>query len=233
MNRLEKIRKQEKQYHDHCYENHRLFEPGSWLHKPVKTIMDLLPFFQGHCEVNVLDLGCGVGRNSIPIAETLINQEGQVVCVDLLESAITNLEKYAQQYGVANKLHPVQSDVDDFQIQPQSFDFIFSVSALEHLESEAAFDDVFHRMIAGTRKPGINCIIMSTDIRETVVETGESLEPMYELLFKTEYLVGKLKSFYENWVVLKHTIRRYEIEIVREGQRVLLQSNVVTWAVQG
>lgn len=37
MNRIEFIRKEEKKYHDYYYDNYKLFEEGSWLHKPVKN----------------------------------------------------------------------------------------------------------------------------------------------------------------------------------------------------
>jgi SAM-dependent methyltransferase len=61
VNKIEFIRKEEKKYHDHCYDHYKLFEEGSWLHKPVKTVMDLLPLFDGREHLRVLDLGCGVG----------------------------------------------------------------------------------------------------------------------------------------------------------------------------
>jgi len=83
MDWISQIRTEEKKYHDYCYDNYTLFEAGSWLHKPVKTVIDLLPMLEGKEEVKVLDLGCGVGRNSIPIAEKMKKSGGKVVCVDL------------------------------------------------------------------------------------------------------------------------------------------------------
>ncbi len=69
MNRINFIRQEEKKYHDLCYEQYKLFETGSWLYKPVKTVMDLMDYFEGKNNLQVLDLGSGVGRNSIPIAQ--------------------------------------------------------------------------------------------------------------------------------------------------------------------
>lgn len=40
--RITKIRDEERKYHEACYENYKLFEEGSWLSKPVKTVMDQL-----------------------------------------------------------------------------------------------------------------------------------------------------------------------------------------------
>jgi len=87
MNRIEHIRKEEKKYHDLCYENYKLFEEGSWLYKPVKTVLDQLPLFEGKQDIRVLDLGSGVGRNSIPVAKEIKNN-GKVVCVDLFSLSI-------------------------------------------------------------------------------------------------------------------------------------------------
>lgn len=47
MNRIGYIRQEEKKYHDLCYEQYKLFEAGSWLNKPVTTVMDLMDYFEG------------------------------------------------------------------------------------------------------------------------------------------------------------------------------------------
>jgi len=232
MNRLQMIRKSEKEYHDHCYENIELFQPGSWMHKPVQTVMELLPIFEHLYEVNVLDLGSGVGRNSIPVASYFKEKEGKVVCVDLLESAMEKLAQYSEQYNVREKIQPVMSDISKYHIPSDYFDLIISVSSLEHLESERVFDEVIHNMIKGTNSEGIHCMIISTRIKETVLETGESIDPMYELMFETDRLIEKLKQAYCGWNTLKFTVKPYGVEIVRDGRHIKLESDVVTWVVQ-
>ena len=99
MNRIDYIRQEEKKYHDLCYEQYKLFEAGSWLFKPVKTVMDLMNHFDGQNNLQVLDLGSGVGRNSIPIAK-IKNTSGTVTCVDLLNSALTKLQIYSKEHDV-------------------------------------------------------------------------------------------------------------------------------------
>lgn len=91
MDRLTRIRSEEKKYHDYCYDTYDLFEPDSWLHKPVTTVINLINQYKDHEYISILDLGAGVGRNSIPIAESFKSGNGKVVCVDLLESAIEKL----------------------------------------------------------------------------------------------------------------------------------------------
>ena len=83
--------------------------------------------------MNVLDLGCGIGRNSIPMAETLKNRNGRIVCVDLLESAIEKLNDYSKEYGVQQYIETVLSDIEHFDIIENEYDVIIAVSVLEHV----------------------------------------------------------------------------------------------------
>lgn len=232
MNRIVEIRSKEKEYHDHCYENYKLFESGSWLHKPVKTILDLFALLDEKEEVRILDLGCGIGRNSIPLAERIGHRKGKVVCVDLLESAIDKLQSYSNEFGVREKLECTLCDIGDYSFERDPFDFIFAVSSMEHLDTEATFDRVLADMKNGTRAGGIHCIIISTNVTETMIDSGRAIDPMYELNFESEYLINKFQYVYAQWRVLKQTVKPYEVEIERDGKRILLRGDVVTWAVQ-
>lgn len=100
--RLDLIRKAEAESHTQAYTSHSLFSPGSWLAKPVKTVMELLPLFEGYTNFRALDLGSGVGRNSIPVAQHFSSIPCRVDCVDILELAIAKLNENAKQYGVEN-----------------------------------------------------------------------------------------------------------------------------------
>ncbi|WP_249529638.1 class I SAM-dependent methyltransferase [Paenibacillus brevis] len=232
MSRIDKIRSKEKEYHDHCYDNYKLFEQGSWLHKPVRTILDLFAYFDELEEVQVLDLGCGIGRNSIPLAEKIGARKGTVVCVDLLESAIEKLRLYSKEFNVADKIECKQSDIAEYSIASKYFNFIFAVSSMEHVESETQFDRVIEHIVRGTKVGGINCIIISTNISETAINSGKRLDPMYELQFETDQLIRKLQGIYSKWEILQQTVKPYELEIERDGQRIILQGDVLTWAVR-
>lgn len=232
MNRIQTIRAKEKAYHDHCYDNYQLFEQGSWLYKPVQTILDSFAILPEKEEINVLDLGCGVGRNSIPLAKALHKRRGKIVCVDLLESAIQKLQLYANEFNVEDKIECRLSDIGNYKIDATSYDFIFAVSSLEHLDREETFDQVVADIMRGTIAGGINSFIISTNVSERNIKSGKNIDPMYELNFDTEYLLDKLQSIYANWKCLKYSIKPYEVEIEREGERVLLHGDVVTWVVK-
>jgi 2-polyprenyl-3-methyl-5-hydroxy-6-metoxy-1,4-benzoquinol methylase len=231
MNRIEYIRSAEKEYHDYCYDNYRLFEKGSWLNKPVKTVMDQLQLFKNSETLNVLDLGSGVGRNSIPIAQHI--KSGKVVCVDLLDSAIEKLKQYSNEFGVSEIVQTVKSDIGDYTIQKEDFDYIVAVSSLEHLDSEETFENVVQQMAIGTKVNGINCIIVNSNLKETLLESNEKLEALMEINLKTEEMLGKLHRIYgDGWEVINELVKPLEYQIVRNEKPVLLSTDAITFVVK-
>ncbi|SDZ11608.1 Tellurite resistance protein TehB [Bacillus sp. 166amftsu] len=178
MNRIEFIRKEEKKYHDYCYDNYKLFEEGSWLHKPVKTVIDLISLFDGKDDLSVLDLGSGVGRNSIPLAQAIKENGGTVVCVDLLDSALQKLNQYSEEYEVKEVIQTEKADIGNYDIKPNNFDFIVAVSSLEHVQSEEVFGKVVQRMADGTKYNGINYIIVNSEVEEIDMDTNKKLDAL-------------------------------------------------------
>lgn len=232
MNRIENVRKAEREYHDYCYDNYTLFEKGSWLYKPVKTVMDLLPHFESREKVKVLDLGSGVGRNSIPIAETIKGKQAKVVCVDLLDSALQNLRKYSKEYKVDKIISTVRSDIGTYEIEPYGYDFIVAVSSLEHVESEEILDHVLEQMMMGTSKNGINCIIVNSEVTEITMETNETLDAGMEVNIETGKMLNKLQHAYDGWEVLKQLVKPLEYDIIRNDEPILLKTNAITYVVR-
>ena len=233
MNRLQTIRHEEKKYHDSCYDNYKLFEPGTWLHRPVRTVLDLLSQFEDYERLDVLDLGSGIGRNSIPIAEFMKDgRGGKVVCVDFLESAFGKLAEYAVQYEVSAFIEPVLSDIDHYRIEPSAFDLIVAVSTLEHVSSEQALRRKLGEMADGTRHNGINCIVIGSNIQETVADTGEALDPMFEVNLPTEAMMELLDRHYDGWEVQARLVKPLVYEIDRDGRPVRLETDGITYVAK-
>ncbi|WEG11702.1 class I SAM-dependent methyltransferase [Pullulanibacillus sp. KACC 23026] len=231
MNRIEYIRSAEKDYHDYCYDNYRLFEKGSWLNKPVKMVMDQLQLFAENESLSVLDLGSGVGRNSIPIAQHI--KKGKVVCVDLLNSAIDKLKQYSNEFGVSGLIQTVRSDIADYTIQKEDFNYIVAVSSLEHLDSEETFEKVVQQMAKGTKVNGINCIIVNSNLTETLLESNEKLEALMEINLTTEEMLTKLHDLYgDGWEVINELVKPLDYQIVRNEKPVLLSTDAITFVVR-
>lgn len=229
MDRVEMIRAEEKLYHDFFYENYNLFEQGTWLHKPVQTVLDLIEQFNSYEILRVLDLGSGVGRNSIPIAQTIKNRQGKVICVDLLESALNKLHEYSKRYEVEHIIEIRLSDIEQFEIKQSEYDLIIAVPALEHVSSERALEMKLREMVLGTVADGINCIIINSNIREINQMTNNELDPMFEINLSTERMLDLLDRNYKGWEIQKRLIKQLEFDIERREQPVKLVSDCITY----
>lgn len=227
---LNSIREAEKESHLEVYSTAKLFEIGSWLQKPVKTVLDILPCFKNYKELKVLDLGCGVGRNCIPIAQEY--RFCKIDCIDILDYAIDKLNENSVNYGVNLNINGIVSSIDDFCIQEKHYDFILAISALEHINSVSAFTDKLIEICNGTKKDGIVCLIINSEINEINKETGQSLVPQFEVNLKTEELLNLLGSTFDGWKILKNTIRTQKYDIPRKNCVADLTTDVVTFVAR-
>ena len=230
--RINHIRKAEAASHTQAYTSHALYSPGSWLAKPVKTVMDLLPLFEGYTDFRVLDLGSGVGRNCIPVAQHFSGIPCRVDCVDILELAITKLNENAQQYGVKNCIRGIVSSIDDYEIAADSYDLILAVSALEHIASQSAFENKLVEIRDGLRPGGIACLIINSEVIEHSKETGQELPPQFEVNLPTSQMQDLLENTFEGWKIVKHTIVHQKYDIPRGKSIADLETDVVTYVVR-
>lgn len=229
---LKSIREAEKESHIEIYSTAKLFESGSWLQKPVKTVLDILPLFKEHSELNVLDLGCGVGRNCIPIAHEYKNIPCKIDCVDILDYAIEELGKNSIKFDVNKSINGMVSSIDEFIIEDNHYDFILAVSALEHINSIHAFVDKLIEIRDGMRQNGVVCLIINSEITEINKETGEKLVPQFEVNLKTSELLCLLKNTFKGWEILKNTVRSQKYDIPRKSCVADLSTDVVTFVAQ-
>ena len=230
--RLDEIRKAEAESHTQAYTSHLLFSPGSWLAKPVKTVLELLPLFEGYTQFTALDLGSGVGRNCIPVAQHFSGIPCRVDCVDILELAIAKLNENALQYGVENCIRGIVSSIDDYEIAADSYDLILAVSALEHIASQSAFEKKLTVIRDGLRHGGIGCLIVNSGVVEHDKATGQELPPQFEVNLPTSQMQELLEKTFAGWKVIKHTIVHQKYDIPRENGIADLETDVVTYVVR-
>ena len=228
--RLRQIRRAERESHQAVYESRELYAAGSWLAKPVRTVMELVPLFADHRNVRVLDLGCGVGRNSIALAQAFY--DCRIECVDILECAIEKLRENAEKYQVKGKIACTVQSIDEFAIQEDCYDLILGVSALEHMDSEEAFVRKLEEIRRGLRQGGVFCLIMNSNVTERDAQTGAELSPQFEVNLPTEQLLENLKQSFCGWTVLKHTVSRQCYQIPRGERTADLETDVLTWVVR-
>lgn len=230
--RLNEIRKAEAESHTEAYTSHLLFTSGSWLANPVKTVLDLLPLFDGHSEFRALDLGSGVGRNSIPAARHFKDIPCRVDCVDILELAIEKLNQNAQQYGVAGSIQGIVSSIDDYEINTGSYDLIMAVSALEHIASRSAFEKKLVDIRNGVRIGGVACLIVNSGVVEHDKATGKELPPQFEVNLPTAEMQHLLEQTFSGWQIIKYTVVHQKYDIPRASGLAELETDVVTYVIK-
>ncbi|KKC46568.1 hypothetical protein VE23_04630 [Paenibacillus sp. D9] len=211
---FEEARESEKTYHAHLYETEEILKPGSWLSQPIPAVMESLELvIAGNPNPAVLDLGCGSGRNAIPIAMRL--QEagaGRLIGTDLLEEAVSKLTENARKYGVEKEVEAVQCDAEEADYEPDSYDYVVACGCLEHVSSEDALRAVIGRLQQATVSGGIHCLSMNTGISETAAATGEELDAKIELNLSEDEAYRLLSDVYADWTLLREERNDVAIE---------------------
>ncbi len=231
-NRLEQIRESERQSHIEIYSNSELYKEGSWLRKPIKTILEIIPLFNGFNELNVLDLGCGVGRNCIAVAQSFKNIPCNIDCVDILDLAVEKLYDNAAEFGVASSINGIVETIESFCIEKNKYDFIIAVSALEHIDSEQSFFSKLSEISNGIRGNRIVCLVINSDIKENEKTTGKELPAQFEVNLPTEKLQNVLKENFSQFDVIKSTVSEQQYDIPRGDLISNLKTKVVTFAAK-
>ena len=229
--RLSRIRESERKSHTAIYSNEELYHTDSWLSKPIKTVREVSELFSGYDQIRVLDLGAGVGRNSIFLAERFKGKDCVIDCVDLLEIAIDKLGQFAAEHGVRECINGTVKSIEEYSIEPDYYDLIMAVSALEHVDSKASFVAKLEEMKRGVRAGGIILLVVNSEVREINAETSEDLEPQFEVNLPTAEMQTILSEAFRGFRVIKKSVVAQEYDIPRENTTSRLSTNVITFVV--
>lgn len=231
-NILEQIRESERKSHIDMYFRDELYKEGSWLRRPIKTVLDIIPLFDEYEEINVLDLGCGVGRNCICIARQYKNKSCKIDCVDILDLAIEKLYLNAEEYGVVPNIYGSVQAIDDYKIKGNNYDLIMAVSSLEHVDSKETFVNKLKEIEQGIRKKGVVCLVVNSNISEFDKKTGNKMPAQFEVNLSTEELKEICENIFSKWTVLKSTVVEQQYDIPREHGINELRTSVVTFVAR-
>lgn len=230
--RLKQIRESEKQSHIEAYSNCELYKEGSWLRKPIKTILDIIPHFADASRLNVLDLGCGVGRNCIAIAQSFKNIPCKIDCVDILEFAIKKLYDNAEELGVASYINGVVAAIENYSIKENEYDLIIAVSALEHIDSEQSFLTKLSEIKNGIHSNGIVCLVINSDITENEKSTGKEIPAQFEVNLPTKKLQTILENTFSGFEIIRTAVSEQQYDIPRGDIISNLKTKVVTFVAR-
>jgi ubiquinone/menaquinone biosynthesis C-methylase UbiE len=84
-----------------------------------------------------LDIGCGMGYFSIPLAR-LVGPGGKVICVDLQEQMLAGVRRRAERAGVADRIRLHRAGTDSLELE-ETADFALAFWMLHEVPDQAAF----------------------------------------------------------------------------------------------
>jgi ubiquinone/menaquinone biosynthesis C-methylase UbiE len=135
---------------------------------------------------SVVDLGCGPGDYSIPIAK-IIGKEGSVYAVDLWEGCIDFLKSEIVHLGIAN-IEPILADMSKrLPFEGESIDVCLMATILHDLKDNRSHDATLAEVKRFLKKGGIFAVVEFTkrdgppgppaSIRLSPGETASLVEP--------------------------------------------------------
>ncbi len=177
-------------------------------------------FLTSRKDARALDIGCGVGRNAIPLAKAIQQSGGRVYACDMLPSAIEQLIRYAEEMGVSAGVVGLCSDMDSLEIEPDSYDAIMAISVIEHSGSIEGVNRLLRQIANGTRGGGVVRITVSTDRKVTACDTGADVATGVETPMSKEVVESMLREEFKGWTLERLSLVPYRERLDHKGVQV-------------
>jgi cyclopropane fatty-acyl-phospholipid synthase-like methyltransferase len=221
---LEEARLRERNYHIAFYAKHTLGDAGTWLAGPAPYALDSLRYVPQNA-TRALDLGAGIGRHAIPIAQYL-GPGSEAVCIDILASALGTLHDNAREAGIDSRMTTLVADAEAYE--PEGlFDFVLSVSAIEHVSSRQSLRALISRLQAATQVGGVHCFMIATQHQWLDAATSEPIEPLVELNMTAHEMQDMLRQQYEDWKIKDLSTKTWETNESHNGKAIICNSTCV------
>lgn len=139
--------------------------------RALQVEFETLRQFMGNLDgKRVLDLGCGVGRNGLQLAQ----YAEEVVGYDISEVGVAKANEFARQLGILN----FHAELNNFsEVQEDAFDIILCVNMLHHTPEPHT---VLSSINKALRKGG-----------QLIIMENNPLNPLFPLFF---LLIGQVRS---------------------------------------
>lgn len=148
--------------------------------------------------MNVLDIGCGMGFFSLPMAR-LVNETGKVVCVDLQEKMIKGLLRRAKKAGLLDRIDARVSQKNSLMLNDISgkIDFALAFAVVHEVsDKKRLLSEIWIIMKEGGKlliaEPSTH--VSKTDFDKTIsIARSTGFEVMNDLTIRRSHsiLLGK------------------------------------------
>lgn len=114
--------------------------------------LDLNDWFFSNLDIigngQYLDLGCGVGKQCLPLAKQL-DAAGRITAFDISEESLNYLASKARETGLDNTIQTIQGSLDDIDrvLADQKFDRIYSSYAIYYASSPTYIAETVNKLI--------------------------------------------------------------------------------------
>jgi ubiquinone/menaquinone biosynthesis C-methylase UbiE len=167
----------------------------------------------------VLDVGCGPGTDTIPLAQ-VVGQSGQVVGVDHDTAMIAEAERRAEQAGCSAWCRHLQADATALPLQTNTCDACRSERLFQHVPDPTAALAEMTRVT----KPGGWIVVFDADWSTLSIDTPEIDLEQRLLRYRLEHLV---KSGYVGRQLYGLFRRQHFTDIVVELRPIYLTDYIV------
>lgn len=174
---------QEKPFWEQLYAD---MEVSAFSKGPTMDVNEFCNVFPQNAQV--LDVGCGEGRNSIFMAKL----GNKVDAFDISENGIEKAKKISRQMGV--KINYFCCDLEKFLFEKE-YDVILSHGVL-HLPYKDVRDKFITKMQGNTKTGGYNVIGIFTNRLPATPDNAPYTHSLFD--------VGELPEKYKDWEIIHH-----------------------------
>lgn len=117
--------------------------------KALDIILPLLPAKESPGDpvhINVLDIGCGAGAQTFELARRI---DGTILAVDNHKPFLDELMRRAENTGSSDKISILLADMSDMDLEPESFDIIWSEGAISLMGFHRGFEVCYNLLLPG------------------------------------------------------------------------------------
>jgi tellurite methyltransferase len=164
--------------------------PCFWGDQPSSFVKALCELKKDLLDAQILDVGCGEGKNAIFLA----NQGARVQALDVSQLAIENARRH---WAAPERVQFVVADVQDVPLPEDEFDVVIAYGLLHCLPTHDAIVSTMEKLKRATRRGGYH-IICAFNNRSHNLSAHPNFHPT--LLAHEEYV-----GCYSRWITLRAT----------------------------